>query len=66
MRKYTAIAKVGQDKFVKYRTNKPENLILFLNKKFGCCLYANFYFKSGDLKGKIALTYGKNKGFVFN
>lgn len=66
MRKYTVIAKVGADKFVKYRTNKPENLILFLQKKFGLCLYANFYFKSGEMKGKIAGTWGKNKGFCFN
>jgi hypothetical protein len=65
-RKYTVIAKISSEKFVKYRTNYPEKIIPFLQAKFGACLYANFYFKSGDQKGQIAGTWGKNKGFQFN
>jgi hypothetical protein len=66
MRKFTAIAKVGPEKFVKYRTNKPENLINFLITKFGACYYCNFYHKTGDKRGMIAGTWGKNKGYHFN
>lgn len=62
-RKYTAVAKISADRFVKYRTNYPEKLINFLQGKFGGCLYANFYFKSGENAGQIAGTWGKNKGF---
>jgi len=45
MRKYTAIAKIYPDKFVKYRTSNPENLIKFLQQKFGNVLYVNFFNK---------------------
>ncbi len=45
MRKYTAIAKIYPDKFVKYRTSNPENLIKFLQQKFGNVLYVNFFSK---------------------
>ena len=65
-RKYIVIAKISAEKFVKYRTNYPEKIIPFLQKKFGSCLYANFYFKSGEKSGFIAGTWGKNKGFQFN
>lgn len=63
-RKYTAIAKVGPNRFVKYRTNHPDKLVNFLRGKFGDCFYCNFYYKSGEMAKQIAGTYGKNKGFV--
>lgn len=65
-RKYTCIAKVENAKFVKYRTNYPDKLINFLIKKFGACYYANFYFKTGELKGTSAGSWGSKKGFTFN
>ena len=42
MRKYSAIAKIYPDKYVKYRTNNPENLVKFLIQKFNNVLWVNF------------------------
>ena len=60
MRKFSAIAKVYPDKYVKYRTNNPENLIKFLNQKFGNVLWINFFNK--QTRKQIA-NWTKNKGF---
>ena len=65
-RKYTAIAKIYPDKFVKYRTNYPLKLIDFLEQKFTRVLWANFYYKTGTMKGKIYATWGKKKGLIIN
>lgn len=67
-RKFTAIAKVGYDKSiqknicVKYRTNKPENVIAFLQKKFPSVCWINIFHRIGDRKNMLAYTWGKNKG----
>lgn len=63
MRKYTCIAKIDNGKFVKYRTNHPTQIILFLQRKFGKCLFANFYFKTGPNAGQMAGSWGSKKGF---
>jgi len=65
-RKFIAIAKVDAEKFVKYRTNKPENCIKFLHKKFPLLRFVNFFFNKGPHKSKLYATYGTKKGLIIN
>jgi hypothetical protein len=46
MKKFSAIAKIHPDKYVKYRTNHPDNLVKFLHTKFGNVLWVNFFNKA--------------------
>ena len=65
-RKFVIIAKVDKDKFVKYRTSNIYKCIEFITKKYGNCLFANIFYKRGELKGKQYGSWGKNKGLVLN
>lgn len=65
-RKYVIIAKVGQEKFVKYRTNHIEKTIAFIKQKYGDCLFANIFYKRGVNKGIKYGSWGKHKGLVLN
>lgn len=65
-RKYVIIAKVNADKFVKYRTNKIDNCLQFIKKKFNNLLYANIYYKTGDQAGKQYASYGSKKGLQYH
>ena len=60
MRKYVGIAKIYPDKWVKYRTNKPDNLVMFLKNKYSGLLFVNFYEKKS---GKLIGNWGRNIGF---
>lgn len=70
-RKFVLIAKVTASKnskdfiFVKYRTNKPDKIIEFLIRKFGACLYANFFYNTGEKKRMVAGNWSKYKSFNF-
>lgn len=62
-RKYVAIAKVDSDKFVKYRTNHPDQCIKFLHSKFPQLRFVNFFYRHGQNKRLLYATYGTKKGF---
>lgn len=59
MRKYSAIAKIYPDKYVKYRTNNPENLVKFLIQKFNNVLWVNFFNK--ETRQQVG-NWSKHKG----
>lgn len=61
MKKYKVIAKVGNDKFVKYNVN---NLLLFsrfLDKDFPDWRYFNVYAYTKDGSGNQIANYTKNR-----
>jgi len=60
-RKFAVIAKVANNHFVKYRTNKPENFVLFLVKKYPGALWCNFY---STQSRQIVGTWGNKKGLL--
>lgn len=59
-RKYAVIAKVGKDKFVKYRTSHPEKSLNFLINKFKTVFWANWYERKTE---RQFLSWGKNTGW---
>lgn len=65
---YTAIAKVGYNKSlqqnicVKYRFNKVDNFLIFIQKKFPSICWINIFNNIGIDKDKLVYTWGKNKG----
>lgn len=63
-RKYVLIAKVGHERFVKYRTNNIQKTIAFITQKYGNCLFANIFYKRGSNKGIKYGSWGKHKGLV--
>jgi len=65
-RKFCAIAKVDNDKFVKYRTNHPQQCIKFLHGKFPGLRFVNFFYRYGPNKRMLYATYGTKKGFIIN
>lgn len=65
-KKYVIIAKVSTDKFVKYRTNKIENCLRFIETKFNRLFYANIFYKTGSQAGKQFASYGSKKGLQYH
>ena len=61
-RKFVIIAKVSSENFVKYRTNKIENTIQFIAKKYNGLRYANIFCNDGANRGALVFTYGIKKG----
>jgi hypothetical protein len=67
-KKFTAIAKVGWDASnkknicVKYRFDKVDNFIAFMQRKYTNIYWINIYYKTGVQKGKLCYTWGKHKG----
>ena len=68
VKKYVAIAKVGynaslkQNICVKYRFNKIDRFLIFIQQKFPSVVWINIYFNDGINKNKLMYTWGKMKG----
>ena len=61
-RKYVVIAKIEANHFVKYRSNDIDKVVKFITTKYPPVKFMNIYCNSGDHKGKMVYTWGKNKG----
>ena len=61
-RKYVVIAKIEADHFVKYRSNDVNKVIKFIMTKHPPVKFMNIYSNTGEHKGKMLYTWGKNKG----
>jgi hypothetical protein len=67
-KKYVGIAKVGYDPAfkqpicVKYRFDRMDKFLIFIQHKFPAVCWINIYYKSGANKGKLCYTWGKLKG----
>lgn len=63
---YTGIAKVKEGalpfRHVKYRFNKPEYFLAWLEKRFTEVAYINFYANTGARKREQVGNYTKNSG----
>jgi hypothetical protein len=59
-KKYWVIAKVGNDKFVKYRVTNLERFTDFLDKNFYDWRYFNVYEYKRDQTGEKIASFTKN------
>jgi len=68
VKKYVAISKVGyngsmkQNICVKYRFNKIDRFLIFIQQKFPAVVWINIYSNDGINKNKLLYTWGKMKG----
>ena len=60
IKKYKVIAKVGNDKFVKYNVNNLVKFTAFLDRKFTDWRYFNVYRYTKDSSGKQLGNFTKN------
>jgi hypothetical protein len=60
MKKYKVIAKVGNDRFVKYNVNNLVQFASFLDRQFPDWRYFNVYTYTKDDSGEQVGNYTKN------
>ncbi len=61
MKKYKVIAKVGNDRFVKYNVNNLVQFASFLDRQFPDWRYFNVYTYTKDDSGEQVGNYTKNQ-----